>query len=123
MVAPAARQNPAVNVCVCPSATFAVAGDTALAVSHVIETLALADFVASATLVAVTVTVEGVGTVAGAVYNAVVALDATIVPEVVFPPGIPLTLQATFAFSLLPFTVTVNSWAPDAGTLALVGEI
>ena len=67
MVAPACRQNDAVYVCVCPSSTLADAGDIELAVLHVISTVAFADLFASATLVAVTVTVAGVGTVAGAV--------------------------------------------------------
>jgi len=67
MVAPAARQNDGLNVCICASPTLADAGDIELAVLHVIVTVALADFVVSATLVAVTVTVAGAGTVAGAV--------------------------------------------------------
>jgi hypothetical protein len=67
MVAPAARQNDALKVCVCARPTLADVGDIELAVPHVIITVALADFVVSATLVAVTVTVGGVGTVAGAV--------------------------------------------------------
>lgn len=67
MLAPEAKQKVAVNVCICPSGTLAVDGETALVVPHEIVTLALADFVASATLVAVTVTVDGVGTLAGAV--------------------------------------------------------
>lgn len=67
MVAPAARQNEALKVCVCPSPTLADVGDIELVVPQVIVAVALADFVVSATLVAVTVTVAGVGTVAGAV--------------------------------------------------------
>jgi hypothetical protein len=56
----------AVNVCVNPAATVAVAGETltAIAVSVIV---ADAFFVGSATEVAVNVTVAGVGAVAGAV--------------------------------------------------------
>jgi hypothetical protein len=56
----------AVNVCVNPTATVAVAGETltAIAVSVIV---ADAFFVGSATEVAVNVTVAGVGAVAGAV--------------------------------------------------------
>jgi hypothetical protein len=67
MVAPAARQNVALNVCICASPTLVDAGDIELDVLHVIVTVALADFVVSATLVAVTVTVAGAGTASGAV--------------------------------------------------------
>jgi hypothetical protein len=67
MVAPEARQNVAVKVYVCASGTVATDGEIVFATAHEIVTLALADIVGSATLVAVTVTVAGVGTLAGAV--------------------------------------------------------
>jgi hypothetical protein len=62
-----AGQNEAVKVCVALSATIAEDGDIELAPEQAIVTLAFADFEVSATLVAVTVTVAGVGVAAGAV--------------------------------------------------------
>jgi hypothetical protein len=56
----------------------------------------------SATLVAVIVTVEGWGAVAGAVYRPL----AEMVPSVAFPPVTPFTLQVTRVFEL-PLTVAV----------------
>jgi hypothetical protein len=56
----------AVNVCVNPTATVAVAGETLTAIT-VSVIVADAFFVVSATEVAVNVTVAGVGAVAGAV--------------------------------------------------------
>ena len=49
---------------------------------------------ASAWLTAVTVTVAGLGIVAGAVYSP----DGDTVPEVEFPPAVPFTFQETAAF-------------------------
>lgn len=67
VVASAARQNEAVKVCDCPSPRLADAGAIELAANaQVIVTVALADLVGSAALVAVTVTLAGVGTVTGA---------------------------------------------------------
>jgi hypothetical protein len=63
---PAGRQNEAVNVCVCASETVAVGGEIAFVAEHVIVTLAAADLAGSATLVTVTLTVEGDGGTAGA---------------------------------------------------------
>src|SRR5215469_6424482 len=54
-------------------------------------TVALPDFVGSSTLVAVTVTVLGVGKVRGPVY----APFAAIVPVVALPPATPLTVHVT----------------------------
>jgi hypothetical protein len=62
-----AGQKEAVKVCVALSATLAEAGDIELAPLQTTVTLALADFEVSATLVAVTVTVAGVGGATGAV--------------------------------------------------------
>lgn len=64
---PLAMQNEAVNVCVWPSATCAVEGEIEFVVAHVTVALALPDFELSTMLVAVTVTVAGVGGTAGAV--------------------------------------------------------
>jgi hypothetical protein len=62
-----AGQNEAVKVCVALSATLAEEGAIESAPEQATVTLAFADFEASATLVAVTVTVAGVGGAAGAV--------------------------------------------------------
>lgn len=66
-VAPAARQNDAVNDCAWPSATLADAGEIEFVAVQVIVTLALPEADLSAALVAVTVTIAGDGTAAGAV--------------------------------------------------------
>jgi hypothetical protein len=65
MVAPAAKQNDTLNVCVCASETVAAGGEIFVA-EHVMVTLAVADLEGSATLVTVTLTVEGEGGTAGA---------------------------------------------------------
>ena len=111
-----------------PSPTLAVAGDKALDGAQVIVTVALADFALSATLVAVTVTIAGEGTTAGAV-NVALALPSAIplaatVPTVGFPPAIPFTLHVT-ANEGAPdaVTVAVNPCAAPVATLALLGAI
>jgi hypothetical protein len=119
-------QKLAVKACVCPSARVAVPGEIELAVAQTIVSIALADFVASVTLVAVTVTFAGEGTFSGAVYKAVVTPPETavaaIVPTVAFPPGIPPALSVTATDELpAPETVTVRTTEPLVGTLALVG--
>jgi hypothetical protein len=67
IVTAGAGQNEAVKVCVAPSATLAEEGDIEFAPEQATVTLAFADFEVSATLVAVTVTVAGVGGATGAV--------------------------------------------------------
>jgi len=64
---PAGTHNDAVNTCVWPSATVAVAGEIEFEFAQVIVTLADADLVPSPTLVAVIVTTAGDGGIAGAV--------------------------------------------------------
>jgi hypothetical protein len=64
-----------------------------------------------AALVALTVTLAGFGTEAGAVYNP--ALDT--VPTVEFPPVTPFTLQVTAVFEE-PVTVAVNCRVAEAVT-------
>jgi hypothetical protein len=124
MDAPAAPQNDAENVCVLPSGTLAVAGETEFVAEHTTVTLALADFVLSARLAAVTVTDGGDGGTEGAVYSAVVAPPAPTVPTVALPPAIPFTLQMRPAAALPePETVTVKTCAPPVGTVAVCGEI
>jgi hypothetical protein len=122
-VVPGARQKLAVKSCVCPSATLAAGGAIAFAPVQVIVTLALPDFVASATLVAFTFTVVGEGVVGGALYTAVLAPFAAIVPSVAFPPAMSLTLQVT-AIAGLPVaaTLAVNTCAPPVATLAGLGD-
>lgn len=66
----------------------------------------LPDFVGSWTLVAVTVTPLGLGTVAGAVY-----CPPTIVPDALFPPLTPFTDQVTMVLNdPVPVTCAVNDW-------------
>ena len=76
-------------------------------------TVAVPDFVESACDVAVTVTCDGFGAVAGAVYNPA----AEIVPFAAPPP----TLQVTAVFEV-PDTAAVNCCVPPAVTLAVAGE-
>jgi len=76
-------------------------------------TAAVADFVASCTEAAVTVTFVAVATDAGAVYKPEAETD---------PP--PDALHATAGFGLLfPFTVAENCWVPPAEIVAVAGEI
>jgi len=65
-------------------------------------TAALADFVLSAALVAVTVTLDGDGSLTGARYK-----PPLTVPAVELPPAMPFTLQVTAWFELF-VTVAVN---------------
>jgi hypothetical protein len=67
MLEPGAMQKDAVNVCVWPSPTLAARGEIEFVAAHVMVTLALPDFVLSAALAAVTVTVGGDGSASGAV--------------------------------------------------------
>jgi hypothetical protein len=68
-----------------------VAGVTATVIGAVIVTWEDPDLVVSAMEVAVTATVAGVGTAAGAVYTPLLE----IIPTVALPPVTPLTLQVT----------------------------
>jgi len=85
--------------------------------SLTIVTLALADFVASAWLVAVTCTADGDGRSCGAVYVPSVA----IVPTAALPPTIEFTLHVT-PVSLLFVTVAANFFVLPSSTEALAGE-
>lgn len=75
-----------------------------------------ADVVLSACEIAMIVTVDGVGTVAGAVNKPVVE----IVPTVELPPDTPLTSQFTFVL-LVPVTVAVNCCRAFTTTVAELG--
>src|SRR5216110_584317 len=84
----------------------------------VMVTCAEPDFVGSAWDTAVTVTVAGFGTTAGAVYRP----ELDIVPTVALPPVTPLTCQVT-AVLLVFSTVAVNCCVPPAPTVAATGDI
>ncbi len=73
-------------------------------------------FVASAALVAVTVTVFGVGRLAGAVYNPV----ALIVPVAALPPTAAFTDHVTVAFEF-PVTAAANDCVAPARSVAVAG--
>lgn len=64
---PAGAQNDAVNVCDAPNPTLACEGEIEFDAAQMIVAAALPDFVLSAALVAVTVTVAGDGGAGGAV--------------------------------------------------------
>jgi hypothetical protein len=103
----AALPNPemfAVNTCSPPVGTFAVGGDTVIATLSLRFTFAesLAD--ESASLTAVTVTLGGDGSAAGAVYVAAPAPVAEMVPTLEFPPATPFTSHEAFVFDV-PVTV------------------
>jgi len=119
---PAGTHREAVNVCDAPNPALAGEGEIVSVAEQVIVAVALPDFVWSAALVAVSVTVAGEGGAGGAVYRAVVGLVVTIVPTVEFPPAIPFTLQLNpGAGSPLAVIVAVNTCAPPAGTFAVGG--
>ena len=78
--------------------------------------LAVADFVRSATLVAVTVTIAGEGRLGGGTYNPFVEIapqDAPLQP-------VPLIAQVTAVFGV-PTTFPVNSWVVPTITVAWLG--
>ena len=93
----------ALNCCFAPTTTFAVLGATVTTTGGIIVTVALADFVVSATEVTVTVTRDGEGITAGAVYTP----SESIVPQLVPEQPVPLTLQVTLML-VVPLTEAVN---------------
>lgn len=72
---------------------------------------------AFATLVALMVTLAGLGGVAGAANRPV----AEMIPTTAFPPAIPLTLHVTAVFAE-PVTVALNWLVPDGATVTVAGE-
>src|SRR5437762_8079343 len=110
----------AVNCCVPPAPTVADTGEivTRTTAAGVMVTCAEADFVGSACDTAVTATVAGFGTTAGAVYRP----ERDTVPTAALPPLTPLTCQVT-AVLLVFCTVAVNCCVPPAPTVADTGEI
>jgi hypothetical protein len=99
-----------VNCCVALVATEAVAGETTTETGLSV-TVAVADFVVSATDVACTLAVETLATLAGAVYK---PLDESV-------PS-PVSDQVT-AVLAVPVTVAVNCCVPPPPSEAEVGEI
>jgi hypothetical protein len=108
----------AVNCCCPPVTTCTADGETLTATGGMIVTVALADLVPSATEVAVTVTLAGLGTVPGAVYRPV----EETVPHAAPVQPVPVRLQVTLVF-VDPVTVAVNCCVFPAATSAVVGEI
>lgn len=105
----------AVNCWVPKLATLAVLGDTLTVlapVAAVTVTLADPNFVESACETAVTLTVAGFGTAAGAVYIPPLEMVPLEAP--------PLTLQVTAVFDV-PVTVAVNCCALPVATVAVAG--
>lgn len=88
-----------------------------MAMSLVMVICAVADFVGSAALVAVTARVAGEGKSGGAVNTPV----AVIVPVAALPPGTPFTAQVTFVFAVF-MTVAVNVCELPNKTDAVAGE-
>jgi hypothetical protein len=89
-----------------------------LGAGYVSDTVAEADFVLSAWLVAVTVTEPELGTRSGAVYRPV----EEMVPTVVLPPTVLLTDHVTLVLLVL-LTVAVNCFVASTTTEAVSGEI
>ena len=123
MLAPAARQNDAVNVCAPPSPTLAEEGEIKFVAAHVTVALALPNFEPSAALVAITVAVAGEGGAVGAVYTALAEPLTIIVPTTELPPAIPFTLHVTFVVGLpVAEMFAVNTCAPPVGIFAVLGK-
>ena len=106
------------KVCTAPRSTPAVAGVSATARSLVMVTVAVADLVASATLVAVICAVTDAGRSAGAVYTPA----ALMAPALTLPPAIPFTLQVTLV-SVAFVTVALKVCVLPSTTEALPGVI
>ena len=83
-----------------------------------IVTEAVAVLVGSGAAVALTVTVDGDGTVFGALYEP----DWLIVPTVPLPPTVPFTFQVADVF-VVPWIVAVNCRPWRTRTVAVTGEI
>src|SRR5579871_2099116 len=81
-------------------------------------TTAVADLVESACEIATTLTLGGLGSLAGAVYTPA----AVIVPTVALPPVVLLTCQVT-AVSVVFVTVAVNVWAALGASVTEAGEM
>lgn len=106
----------AVNCCDAPPARLTEAGATLTTTTAGIETLAWADLVPSALLIALTTTDVDEETVAGAVYRPLV--DTVPAP---FPPAMSATVHVTAVF-VVPETFAVNCCDLPGGTTAEFGE-
>jgi hypothetical protein len=108
-----------VNCWEAPACSEALVGNKLIATFGAAEmlTLAFADFVLSAWLVAVIVTVAGLGTALGAVYIP----PGEIVPNVLLPPATSFTDQFT-AVLLDPLTLAVKFCVPLVKIAADEGE-
>src|SRR5882672_7710979 len=106
----------AVNCCVNPACTLGVFGLSETLIGKTTVTVAVSDFVVSATEIAFTV-VAPAGTVAGAVYRPL----ALIVPTVALPPGTVFTCHVTVVFVAF-VTVAVNCCIRPVTTVAVFGE-
>jgi len=95
-----------------------VSGEIVTETGGTIVTVAVADFVGSATDVAVTDTCGGLGTEDGAVYSPLMV----IVPQVAPVQPLPATLHDTVEF-VVPLTAAVNCWWPPIRSCDDVGEI
>ena len=84
---------------------------------EVIVTCELEDLVESATEIAETVTVAGLGSTEGAVYSP----PAEMVPCAESPPVTPFTCQVTPVFAAL-VTVAENVWVAPVWTVAFAGD-
>ena len=85
----------AVNICAPPGATVAVGGETEIAMPSCNVTMAEARSWGFAWLIAVTVTLAGLGMTVGAVYSPV----PEIVPKIEFPATTPFTSQIMVVFA------------------------
>ena len=100
------------------------AGETLLTVGTEFSTVSalVPVIVVSVVLVAVTVSVFGLGKLAGALYSPALV----IVPSDALPPATPFTDQVTVWFRIpppldVPLTVAVNCWVVATDTLAVTG--
>lgn len=93
----------AVNCWVFPATTCAVWGNRVITTGRTTVTVALADFVGSATEVAVTITCAELGTAAGAAYKPL----GEIVPQLLPEQPLPLTFHVTLVLDVPP-TVALN---------------
>ena len=84
----------AVNCCVPPKVTTGETGETEIATGGMMVTVAEADFVGSATEMAVTVTGLALGSCVGGEYSP----PEVIIPLAELPPAIPFTSQVTAKF-------------------------
>lgn len=121
---PGATQSDAARFTVAPVATLDDAGEIEFAALQEILRVAVAAFVGSAILVAVTATDAGEGGIAGAVYAAVSVPLTLSVPSDAFPPLTPFTVQLTAdVCAPAPLTVAIKFAVSPGVTAADVGAM